>query len=800
MLPPGIGRTLVAVVTLRGSVRLALCAAALAIVVVAGGVTSASADLGPCTFADLQTAVAAGGYVRVCPSILPLGPLTTISFPSTITIPTGVSVTLDGAANPVELYGADATQLFSVQPGASLTLVKLTLGHGLSEGSPGNHGTAGTAGTPGANGKYGKWGVYGGTGGAGTAGAAGGNGTAGGTGTNGAAGLTGGLGQGGAVYVSSGATLTVVDDTFTHDIALGGQGGAGGAGGVGGKGGVGGPGGNGGSAGTPTGATGLDGGPGGNGGNGAQGGDGGNGGVGGPGGGGAGGAIYNAGTTVVFGSTFTDDHAVGGAGGLGGIGGHGGRGGWGGNGGSGGVATCAGAGACGTSGAGGVGGAGALPGTSGLSGGGGTAGDGMGGAIYNAGTLDLFSSHFKSDSALGGAGGRGGTGASMNFFLSNLGGDGGFGGAGHLPGDPPSAGGNGGAAAPGGPGGDGGTGGHGGLGIGGSVDSAGPLVLDDASFRHSTALGGAGGTGGNGGTGAMGGNGSYGGSGQPNGLGTAGANGGDAGNGGLGGHAGDSTAGALEASGVTHSSGPATVTFANNAVAIALSGKGGKKGNPGNGGFGGQNGDGSPTSGGASGSPGNDGATGQAGLQTAPNGDGTLIAVTPLSIPTGAKYPVAGQPFSQTYTVTGGTGPYTWKAYGLPHGISLTSTGASAGQLSGTATLAGAYYVLLVATDSSAHPIRGARVVKMLVRPSVTKISPSGGPTAGGTVVTITGNGFSPDDSVTFAGAWAAPFSYVSPHELTATAPAWLAEPVHVVVSVEGVASPQTKADTFTYG
>lgn len=74
---------------------------------------------------------------------------------------------------------------------------------------------------------------------------------------------------------------------------------------------------------------------------------------------------------------------------------------------------------------------------------------------------------------------------------------------------------------------------------------------------------------------------------------------------------------------------------------------------------------------------------------------------------------------------------------------------------------------------------------------SVTSISPNSGPLAGGTLVTITGTGFSGGSgntapSVTFGGAAAANVNLASSTQITATTPRGTAGAVNVVVTISG--------------
>jgi len=78
--------------------------------------------------------------------------------------------------------------------------------------------------------------------------------------------------------------------------------------------------------------------------------------------------------------------------------------------------------------------------------------------------------------------------------------------------------------------------------------------------------------------------------------------------------------------------------------------------------------------------------------------------------------------------------------------------------------------------------------------PTVTSLSPTGGPVAGGTSVTITGTGFTGTSAVSFGGV-AATFTVNTATRITATAPAHAAGTVNVVVTTPG----GTATSTYTY-
>jgi hypothetical protein len=90
------------------------------------------------------------------------------------------------------------------------------------------------------------------------------------------------------------------------------------------------------------------------------------------------------------------------------------------------------------------------------------------------------------------------------------------------------------------------------------------------------------------------------------------------------------------------------------------------------------------------------------------------------------------------------------------------------------------------------------RFTYVLPVPVVTAVSPSIGPTAGGTSVTITGTGFTGTTAVRFSGATAT-FTINSPTQITATTPAHNAGTVDVTVVTSGGASVTSSADQFTF-
>jgi hypothetical protein len=97
---------------------------------------------------------------------------------------------------------------------------------------------------------------------------------------------------------------------------------------------------------------------------------------------------------------------------------------------------------------------------------------------------------------------------------------------------------------------------------------------------------------------------------------------------------------------------------------------------------------------------------------------------------------------------------------------------------------------------SNAFPYTPPTVPK---KPAVSNLAPAAGPTAGGTVVTITGTDLSGTTAVTFGGKPATSVTNVSATQVKATAPAGAAGKVDVVVTTAVGSSANTSADDYTY-
>ena len=85
-------------------------------------------------------------------------------------------------------------------------------------------------------------------------------------------------------------------------------------------------------------------------------------------------------------------------------------------------------------------------------------------------------------------------------------------------------------------------------------------------------------------------------------------------------------------------------------------------------------------------------------------------------------------------------------------------------------------------------------------QPTVTGLSPTHGNIAGGTVVTITGTGFTGATAVRFGGTTTTVFTFVNDTTITATSPAHIAGAHNVfVVTPGGISATNSPGDLFTY-
>ncbi|MBC7724914.1 MAG: IPT/TIG domain-containing protein [Burkholderiaceae bacterium] len=112
------------------------------------------------------------------------------------------------------------------------------------------------------------------------------------------------------------------------------------------------------------------------------------------------------------------------------------------------------------------------------------------------------------------------------------------------------------------------------------------------------------------------------------------------------------------------------------------------------------------------------------------------------------------------------------------------------------AHIAGPVDVVVVKAGGNSLPASFTYTETVLVVPTITSLVPDNGPVEGGTVVTITGSGFTGATGATFDAAPGTVFSVDSDTQITVTTPAHIAGPVDVVVVKAGGNS---LPGTFTY-
>ena len=161
-----------------------------------------------------------------------------------------------------------------------------------------------------------------------------------------------------------------------------------------------------------------------------------------------------------------------------------------------------------------------------------------------------------------------------------------------------------------------------------------------------------------------------------------------------------------------------------------------------------------------------------------PLAGGTLVTITGTGFleatGTGPAAVLFGSTDAQSYTVVSDT--------------EITATSPS-----GTGTVD-----ITVTTPQGTSTINSADEFTYETTPTVTNVNPNGGPTSGGTSVTITGSGFLGTSAVLF-GSNSASFTINSSTQITATAPAGSAGTVHITVTTPQGTSTTSSADEFTY-
>jgi len=168
----------------------------------------------------------------------------------------------------------------------------------------------------------------------------------------------------------------------------------------------------------------------------------------------------------------------------------------------------------------------------------------------------------------------------------------------------------------------------------------------------------------------------------------------------------------------------------------------------------------------------------------------TVTSISPTSGPTsgGTTVTITGTNFSGTTAVTFGATAATGFTVNSATQITATAPAHAAGTID-----------VRVTTVGGTSATSAADQFTYVAAPTVTSVSPTAGPAAGGTSVVITGTNLSGATAVTFGGTAATGFTVNSATQITATAPAGSPGTVDVRVTTVGGTSATSAADQFTY-
>jgi RHS repeat-associated protein len=168
----------------------------------------------------------------------------------------------------------------------------------------------------------------------------------------------------------------------------------------------------------------------------------------------------------------------------------------------------------------------------------------------------------------------------------------------------------------------------------------------------------------------------------------------------------------------------------------------------------------------------------------------TVTAISPAAGATsdGSTVTITGSGFSGASAVSFGSAAAA--SYTVVSGTQITAT--TPAQSAGTVDIT-------VTTPGGVSATSAADQFTYALLPTVTAISPAAGATSGGSMVTITGTGFSGASVVSFGSVPAVSYTVVSGTQITATTPAQSAGMVDITVTTPGGQSATSPADQFTY-
>jgi hypothetical protein len=168
----------------------------------------------------------------------------------------------------------------------------------------------------------------------------------------------------------------------------------------------------------------------------------------------------------------------------------------------------------------------------------------------------------------------------------------------------------------------------------------------------------------------------------------------------------------------------------------------------------------------------------------------TVTAVSPSAGPTAGGTKV-------TVTGTGFTGA-TSATFGGYAGSHLTVVNDTTLTVTSPAYAAGLHYIQITTPAGTSGKVAAAAFTYEAA-PTVTAVSPSTGPTSGGTSVTVTGTGFTGATSVTFGGYPGTHLTVINDTTLTVTSPPYSSGLHYIQVSTPGGTSGKVAAAGFTY-
>jgi hypothetical protein len=169
----------------------------------------------------------------------------------------------------------------------------------------------------------------------------------------------------------------------------------------------------------------------------------------------------------------------------------------------------------------------------------------------------------------------------------------------------------------------------------------------------------------------------------------------------------------------------------------------------------------------------------------------TITGLSPASGPLagGTSVAIAGSGFAGATAV----------AFGGTAAASFTVTSDTSITAVAPARAAGVVDVTVTAPGGNSPATAASKYTYQAPAPAVTGLSPSSGPMAGGTSVTVSGSGFAGATAVAFGGTPAASFTVTSDTTITAVAPARAAGVVHVTVTTPAGTSSTSAASEYAY-